>query len=97
MLRLLKITGDSLTPEFQEGDFVLVSKIPFFFSSPKTGDIIAFHQPGYGLLIKRIQSIERDGRIEVIGSHPESIDSRIFGPILKKEICGKVIWHIHRG
>ena len=97
MLRLLKIRGDSLTPEFQEGDFVLVSKIPFFFSSLKPGDIIAFHQPGYGLLIKRVQSIAQDSRIEVIGSHPDSIDSRVFGPIRDKDIIGKVIWHIRKG
>jgi signal peptidase I len=97
MLRLLKISGDSLTPEFQEGDFVLVSKIPFFFSPASTGDIIAFRQPGYGLLIKRVQSIDRDGEIQVIGSHPESIDSRIFGPIRQKNILGKVIWHIRKG
>jgi signal peptidase I len=97
MLRLLKIRGDSLTPEFQEGDFVLVSKIPFFFSTAAPGDIIAFHQPGYGLLIKRVQSIDRDGEIEVIGSHPDSIDSRVFGPIRHTDILGKVIWHIRKG
>ena len=97
MLRLLKIRGDSLTPEFQEGDFVLVSKVPFFFSPVSPGDIIAFRQPGYGLLIKRVQSVDRDGEIEVIGSHPDSIDSRVFGPIRDKDIIGKVIWHIRKG
>ncbi len=97
MLRLLKITGDSLTPEFQEGDFVLVSKVPFFFSPASPGDILAFRQPGYGLLIKRVRSVDRDGKIEVIGSHPDSIDSRVFGPIWDKDIIGKVIWHIRKG
>jgi signal peptidase I len=97
MLKLLKITGDSLTPEFQEGDFVLVSKVPFFFSPASPGDVIAFHQPGYGLLIKRIQSVDRDGDIEVIGTHPDSIDSRVFGPARYKDIIGKVIWHIRKG
>jgi len=97
MLRLLKITGDSLTPEFQEGDFVLVSKVPFYFSPAAPGDILAFRQPGYGLLIKRVRSVDRDGKIEVIGSHPDSIDSRVFGPIRDKDIIGKVIWHIRKG
>jgi signal peptidase I len=96
MLRLLKITGDSLTPEFQGGDFVLVSKIPFLFIPPSPGDIIAFHQPGYGLLIKRIQHINSDGLVSVIGTHPESIDSRVFGAVRRQDILGKVIWHIQR-
>jgi signal peptidase I len=96
MLKLLKITGDSLTPEFQPGDFVLVSKIPFFFISPSPGDIVAFHQPGYGLLIKRIQQINPDSSLNVIGTHSESIDSRVFGPVKRESVLGKVIWHIRK-
>ena len=46
MLKILKVTEDSLAPEYQNGDFVLVSKIPFLFVPPSPGDIIAFHQPG---------------------------------------------------
>jgi signal peptidase I len=96
MLKLLKIGGDSLTPEYKHGDFVVISKIPFLFVPPSPGDIIAFHQPGYGLLIKRIQRIMPDGGVYVIGSHVESIDSRIFGAVRKKDILGKVIWHINQ-
>ena len=96
MPRLLKITGESLTPEYQEGDFVLVSKIPFLFHPPSPGDIIAFHQPGYGLLIKRIQDITPEKYINVIGTRAESIDSRVFGPIRQGDLIGKVIWHIRK-
>ncbi|HEX9092314.1 MAG TPA: S26 family signal peptidase [Anaerolineales bacterium] len=96
MLRLLKITGDSLSPEFHEGDFVFVSRVPFWFHSPSAGDIIAFRQPGYGLLIKRIQQTTPEVGLYVIGSHPASIDSRTFGPINQKNVIGKVIWHIRK-
>ena len=96
MLKLLKIVGDSLTPEYQNGDFVMISKIPFLFVPPSTGDIVAFHQPGYGLLIKRIQGVNQDGSVNVIGAHPDSIDSRVFGPVNKNNVLGKVIWHIRK-
>ena len=96
MFRLLKITGDSLTPEFQEGDFVFISRIPFWFRSPSAGDTIAFRHPGYGLLIKRIQHTTPEAGLYVICSHPASIDSRIFGPINHKDVIGKVIWHIRK-
>jgi phage repressor protein C with HTH and peptisase S24 domain len=96
MLRFLKVTGDSLAPEYQEGDFVLVSKIPFHLVPPSPGDVIAFRQPGYGLLIKRIQNIAPDGGLNVIGDHPESIDSRVFGTVRRMDLLGKVIWHIRK-
>ncbi len=96
MLRLFKLTGESLTPEFRIGDFVLVSKIPFFFSPPSPGDVIAFRQPGYGLLIKRIDQVYPDGRMKVTGSHPESVDSRAFGLVQREDLVGKVVWHIRK-
>jgi signal peptidase I len=96
MLRLYKVMGDSLAPEFQGGDFVLISKIPFLFSPPSPGDVIAFRQPGYGILIKRIQQVTPDGLLDVTGSHPDSIDSRVFGPVNREDMLGKVIWHIHK-
>jgi signal peptidase I len=96
MLRLLKIRGDSLSPEFNAGDFVIVSKIPFLFAPPSPGDVVAFHQPGYGTLIKRIQALAPGGGLSVTGTHPESVDSRTFGPVRRADLLGKVIWHIRR-
>jgi signal peptidase I len=96
MLRILKVMGESLAPEYKQGDFVLVSKIPFFFIPPSPRDVIAFNQPGYGLLIKRIQNINTDGGVNVIGNHLESIDSRVFGAVRREDMIGKVIWHIRK-
>jgi signal peptidase I len=96
MLRVLKVAEDSLTPEYRQGDFVLVSKIPFLFIPPSPGNVIAFRQPGYGLLIKRIENISSDGGVNVIGTHPDSIDSRVFGTVRRGDIIGKVIWHIRK-
>lgn len=95
MLRLLKVTGNSLTPDYQEGDFVLVGKIPFFFAAPRPGQVIAFHQPGYGLLIKRVERVNDEGLI-VTGTRLESIDSRTFGEVRPSDVIGKVIWHIRK-
>jgi signal peptidase I len=96
MLRLLKLSGDSLSPEYQIGDFVFVSKIPYFFAAPAVGDVVAFNQPGYGMLVKRIQHLTTEGNYYVTGSHPDSIDSRVFGPVGPGALVGKVIWHIRK-
>jgi nickel-type superoxide dismutase maturation protease len=97
MCRLIKVAGDSLFPEYKEGDFVLVSKIPFLFRHPRPGDIVVFRLPDYGTLIKKIYHVESDtGAIEVRGTTITSIDSRVFGPIPNNSLLGKVVWHITR-
>lgn len=93
MCRIIKVTGESLTPLFEEGDFVLVLKIPFL--SLNSGDTIVFRHDTYGTMIKQIEDISpRNGTVRVIGTHPRSQDSRSFGPVARKDIIGKVIWHI---
>ncbi len=97
MFRLLKIRGQSLFPDYQNGDFVLVSKIPIFFNRLHPGDVIAFHHPDYGVMIKSISTLSPDGKaLTVIGSHPWSVDSRRFGPIERETLIGKVILHVRK-
>ena len=95
MFKLIKITGNSLEPKFNAGDFVATTRISFVLRALKVGDIVVFKHPDYGTMIKQIQSIDpHAGEIFVIGMHPQSTDSRHFGPIPQSWITGKVIWHI---
>ncbi len=97
MIQILKVTGESLSPFFLEGDFVVVSKIPFVLRRIRAGDIVVFKQPGYGTMIKKIDHLSTDGNeIFVLGTHPESTDSRQFGPLSRRQLVGKVIWHIKK-
>jgi signal peptidase I len=94
MCRILRIQGDSLNPEYQDGDFLLISKIPIFLNMVHPGDLVVFHQPGYGTLVKKIEKFTPDRQnIYVFGLTPESVDSRIFGHVRKSDLVGKVIWH----
>ncbi len=96
MLRFFRIQGYSLEPEYQTGDFVLVSKIPFLFRLPQPGEVIGFKHPAFGLLIKQIESYnDVTQQVTVVGTHQDSIDSREFGPISYSQIIGKILWHIH--
>jgi nickel-type superoxide dismutase maturation protease len=97
MLKVLKVTGDSLSPFFLEGDFVVVSKIPFFLRRPRPGDVVVFQHPDYGTLIKRLERLSPDGeQVYVVGEHPLSTDSRKFGPLPRRLLQGVVIWHIRK-
>lgn len=97
IVQIFKVKENSLTPEFEEGDFVLIFKISRLFSGYKTGDVVVFDQPPYGRLIKRVQAVSpENGTLFVIGSHPDSIDSRQFGSIRPQAVLGKVVWHIKK-
>jgi signal peptidase I len=81
MLKIIKVTGESLSPSFLPGDYVLIGKCSYLFG-------------GYGLMIKEIERINSElGQIHIKGSHPLSVNSSKMGPIAAVDILGKVIWH----
>ncbi len=96
LFKILKVSGRSLEPDFQDGDFVVVSKIPFAFRSARRGDVVAFRMPPYGTLIKRVEYLTPAGELFVLGNHPASVDSIQFGPVRQQDVLGKVIRHIQK-
>ena len=95
MLKLIRITGNSLTPEYNEGDYVVVATLSFILRALKSGDTVVFKHPVYDTMIKQIQSMDlQTGELFVVGIHPQSTDSRHFGPIPQNWLIGKVLWHI---
>jgi signal peptidase I len=86
-----------MLPMYEDGDFVLVSKIPYLFDSAKEGDVIAFRHTAYGTMIKEVKTVSPHGdEIYVAGTQENSVDSRRFGPITRPDVLGRVIWHITR-
>ena len=96
MIKILRVIGRSLEPDFRDGDYVLVSRIPFFFRPARHGDVVAFHKPPYGLLIKRVEYRTPAGELFVLGTHAASVDSLQFGPIRGQDLLGKVIGHVKK-
>lgn len=97
MLRLVKVTGDSLYPDYRNGDFVITSKIPVRFGALKVGDVVVLVRQPYGLLIKRIERVEAQGkRFFVLGTQLHSVDSREFGLVDRGDILGKVLFHARK-
>jgi len=95
MLKIIKVTGESLSPFFLPGDYVLIGKCSYLFDGISKGDIVVFTHSTYGLMIKEIERINSELRqIHVKGSHPLSVASLKMGPIAFDDIHGKVIWHI---
>lgn len=97
MLKIIKVTGDSMSPDFKEGDFVLLATASFLLKRLKVGDTIVFVHKLYGILIKRIASFDPEtGEVYIEGTRPDSLDSRRLGTIRRENIQGKVIAHFSR-
>lgn len=90
LLSRFKIFGHSMRPTYDEGDNVLVSSIPFFFSKPKKNDVVVFEM-NRKIYIKRIGEIS-DKKYFMLGDNQrDSDDSRNFGLVYRQQIKGKVI------
>jgi nickel-type superoxide dismutase maturation protease len=97
MLKLLKVSGESLAPDYQEGDFVVIVKIPFLMRRLHSGDVVVFRHPLYGVLIKKVETLSKDRQeVFLTGTHTNSLDSRRFGAVRVSSLLGKVIWHIRK-
>ena len=95
MIKLIKITGSSLEPEYHHGDYLVTTTLSFFIRSLKPGNIVIFKHPVYGTMVKQVKNTyPHTGEIFVVGTHPNSTDSRDFGPIPQSWLTGKVLWHI---
>lgn len=84
------ISGHSMEPNILQGQTVLASSIPYLFSKPKSGDIVAFKKEEK-IFIKRIVRIDGKKYFVKGDNEKDSFDSTKFGWIDKKDIVGKVI------
>lgn len=89
MLRIFKISGDSLYPFYKNGERVVCRKI-FKSSTIRIDDTVVFEKESYGMMIKKVKYIEKNNYF-VQGTNPHSIDSRDFGTLTQKELKYKVL------
>jgi signal peptidase I len=45
VVRNFRIIGDSMLPNFHNGEMILVDRVTYRFSEPKRGDVVVFHYP----------------------------------------------------
>ena len=92
MIKLFRISGDSLFPLYKEGQLVVGIR-PFFPLHVKQGDTVTFYHQGVGTMIKQVRFIEND-TVYVEGTSPQSVDSSVFGTIPLKTITYKILFKL---
>ena len=55
-MQSFRVKGESMEPSFHSGEYIIVNKLTYRFSSPKRGDVVVFRNPELPdeLYIKRI-------------------------------------------
>lgn len=56
------VDGESMYPTFQNGDYLIVDEVSYYFHQPKRGDVVVFRYPGNPKVfyIKRIVGLPGD-------------------------------------
>ena len=78
-----------MRPALEPGDRLLLVRRRAY----RTGAVVAVADPRDGrLLVKRVATVEPDGRLVVAGDDPDaSTDSRTFGPVPRSLVRGQAV------
>lgn len=91
-----------MLPGLRPGDWLLVDPDAYRGREPRRGEVVVVPDPRRPSrwLIKRIEGLEADGRLQLGGDNPAgSTDSRAFGPVERSAIVGRAwarYWPPHR-
>lgn len=56
-----KVEGSSMEPGLHDGQYILISKVTYFFHPPQRGDVVVFRKPGSGQdIIHRVVALQGD-------------------------------------
>ena len=92
--RLYKVSGESMLPVLEDGEYVLGNTRAYCRKRPQPGDlVVAIHPEHKSKIVKRVESVTEDNRYclhSENSSIPESSDSRRFGNLDKESIVARV-------
>ena len=82
------VKGESMSPNFESGDYLIVDEISYRFSDPKRGDVIVFNFPKDTTqrFIKRVIGLPGEtvnvtsGKVEIIKDNKTTTLSEIYLP-----------------
>lgn len=94
MLRLFRVHGHSMTPDYQDGDLVLV--LPAWWDKVcgralQSGDDVIARHPGHGVLLKRVDTYSDDG-LHLTGLSSLSTAPEYLRLTSAKNVIGRVVW-----
>ena len=97
MFRIIKVEGESMSPDYNSGDYVLVSRFPLLLHMVRIDSVLVFKSRKYGILIKKVSEIDKvQKKYFLKGSNQMSLSTEMIGAIDEKSIIGSVLLHFRR-
>ena len=90
LLKLFRVSGDSMSPAFKSQDYILILTRLFRL---KINDNVVVHHPELGIIVKKVINICEQG-IRLQGNNPQSTSSQQMGWLKREHIIGKVVMRI---
>ncbi len=88
MFSLFQVEGDSMSPAYSSGDYLLLRH---FFRRLKVGERVVVDHAVYGLIVKEIADVSPEQGIKLTGTNTASVSSEKMGWCEQKQIVGKVV------
>lgn len=87
------VTGRSMEPVIQPGQFIVVDRISYRVRPPRAGELLVLREPiSDHLVLKQCVTIDENMLVHVRGINgTASIDSRYYGGVPLAEIRGRVV------
>ncbi len=92
-LARFRISDGSMEPGLRAGDYVLVNRWAYRSRSPSVGDVVVLRHPREAAIhiVKRVSALPGPEQVFVVGDNADmSEDSRVFGPVDRSLIVGRV-------
>ncbi len=91
MLKLIRVRGDSMRPDYGNADYVVV--LGPRWRQPRVGDDVVARHPVLGTIIKRVAAT--DGQhLRLAGLDPASTSSQAIGEVALDDLLGRVVLHL---
>ena len=84
IFKLIKVTGDSMSPALEDGDYVLIKKP----RSYRPGSIYVIYHTDLGRIVKRLKSVE-NGSLIFNGDNPSSTPEAVIAPVSQDRVSGQ--------
>lgn len=97
MFRIIKVEGESMSPDYNSGDYVLVSRFPLLLNCIRINTVAVFNSSKYGVMIKKVSEIDNAAKQYFFkGTNHMSITTEMIGAIDRKDIIGVVLLHFKK-
>ena len=89
-VKIWKVKGQSMAPLIPSGCFILAAKWLTLFPL-KEGQRVVINHPKFGVIVKTVALVDRNGFIWSKGENTHSIPVEQLGPVNKDQVLGRVI------